>query len=480
MQSSRRRSIGLKKQAWFLSAMGLTVACGGISDREKFLASGPKEADAGADEAGESPKQEPRDEDGGRKKPDPFEMDGAVGAGPVLTYYQHTKPIFDNKCLLCHVEGGPAPMALDTYEAVKEWAPAILLAVASGQMPPWYAEPDCNEYIGDRSLTEKQVEQVVGWASGGALEGDPKKEADPIPAEPNNFRADVTLTMAEEYTPSIVPDEYRCFIMPWPEDEATFITGVGLKPGNKQMVHHSVVYIVGPDVLPSYRDRDAADPGPGYTCFTGTGGEVGAQLVGAIEKAEAGRSFPEGTGLRVEPGSAIIIQQHYNTLITGKPEPDQSSLEFTVDANVPSPASTTWWMNALWIAGIGMDIPANDPNVTVSYSGAVNSPMLLHWADLHMHTLGTGGELSVIHADGSRECLLKIDDWAFEWQETYMFRRPVVVQPGDQIYLECRWDNTAENQFIVNGERLPPQDVRWGDGSRDEMCLGNFLTSPLD
>ena len=43
------------------------------------------------------------------------------------------------------------------------------------------------------------------------------------------------------------------------------------------------------------------------------------------------------------------------------------------------------------------------------------------------------------------------------------------------LRLECHWDNTAENQPLVGGERLPPEDVFWGEGTRDEMCLGIVL-----
>ena len=31
------------------------------------------------------------------------------------------------------------------------------------------------------------------------------------------------------------------------------------------------------------------------------------------------------------------------------------------------------------------------------------------------------------------------------------------------------------NQPVVNGERLTPRRVKWGDGSFDEMCL-NYIT----
>jgi len=50
---------------------------------------------------------------------------------------------------------------------------------------------------------------------------------------------------------------------------------------------------------------------------------------------------------------------------------------------------------------------------------------------------------------------------------------------GDQIYLECHWDNSAENQALVEGQPLPPRDVTWGEGTTDEMCLSGFYFTRL-
>jgi hypothetical protein len=59
-----------------------------------------------------------------------------------------------------------------------------------------------------------------------------------------------------------------------------------------------------------------------------------------------------------------------------------------------------------------------------------------------------------------------------------VLREPVQLNPGDQLEVECHFDNTAANQMIVNGQRLEPRDVNWGEATTDEMCLGNVLVSP--
>ena len=49
-----------------------------------------------------------------------------------------------------------------------------------------------------------------------------------------------------------------------------------------------------------------------------------------------------------------------------------------------------------------------------------------------------------------------------------------MLGPDDAVRLSCRWDNSPENQPIVDGVALEPRDVSWGEGTTDEMCLGNL------
>jgi hypothetical protein len=67
--------------------------------------------------------------------------------------------------------------------------------------------------------------------------------------------------------------------------------------------------------------------------------------------------------------------------------------------------------------------------------------------------------------------VLRIDEWNFDWQGGYTLREPLRVGPDDTLRISCTWDNSAENQPVVDGAVLEPQDVVWGEGTTDEMCL---------
>jgi hypothetical protein len=96
-----------------------------------------------------------------------------------------------------------------------------------------------------------------------------------------------------------------------------------------------------------------------------------------------------------------------------------------------------------------------------------------------MHTLGQRATASIIRADGTDECVLQIDDWNFHWQGSYGLRQPPVFNRGDKLRVECHFDNSPENQPMVGGQPRVPQDVFWGEGTTDEMCLGTFYVTPL-
>jgi hypothetical protein len=93
---------------------------------------------------------------------------------------------------------------------------------------------------------------------------------------------------------------------------------------------------------------------------------------------------------------------------------------------------------------------------------------------------GTHGRVELQHPDGSSDCLLDVPRWDFHWQGGYGFTHPKRMNPGDQLYLECHWDNTAANQPVVNGVQVAPTELNWGEGTGDEMCLTAVYVTVAD
>jgi Copper type II ascorbate-dependent monooxygenase, N-terminal domain/Copper type II ascorbate-dependent monooxygenase, C-terminal domain len=398
------------------------------------------------------------------------------------TYYQDVKPILDAKCVTCHSTGGIAPFPLSDYTSAAEHAAISAGAVRSKIMPPWPANGDCRDYDGERSLEPAQIETLERWAQQGAPEGDPATPGAPLAsAIPTLSRVDRRLEMPEAYTLSPPPgseDDYRCFVLPWPTEytQRTHVTGFRAVPGNAELVHHVIAFLAAPSQVAQVRSLDAADPRPGYSCFGGAGAPVSG-MIGAWAPGSLGADLPAGVGLPVEPGSAIVLQLHYHG--HGGAGSDRSAIEFKLDSTIERPGRITPFTNPQWPRG-AMTIPANQADVVHSFTvdpTFLTGELEIFSSSLHMHTLGTSGKLAIQRADGTKSCLLQIDDWDFHWQGSYTFSQPETLRRGDQLSIECRWDNTAGNQPLINGVPKTPADVTWGEGTSDEMCIGFFLTA---
>jgi mono/diheme cytochrome c family protein len=423
----------------------------------------------------------------GESTGNPSATDDTTGAPPQadVTYHADIRAIVEAHCVSCHTPGNIAPFALETYEDVHLFRESAAIEMELGTMPPWPPGAGCQEYLGDLSLPAEKVELFRAWIDQGAVEGDPADYVPPdLPPPGTLSRVDRTLTLPDAYVPIQSPDDYRCFLLDWPETELTYVTGFRALPDDLQMVHHVIAYAIRPEDVPEYEMLDAEDPDPGYTCFGGPGGEItDAQSAGTWLGAWApGRlvgDFPEGTGIPMEPGSRVVFQVHYNTSAV-EPGPDQSSIELKIDAEVDRPAFTMLWANPGWLSG-AMPIPAGEASVVhefqldpTPYMGMLTDlipagePFRMWSAGSHMHKLGVRADHSIEHEDGSQTCLLSIPRWDFDWQSSYSFAEPIVFQPGDQLRLECEFDNGAGDAT-----------VNWGEGTADEMCLGVYYVTAL-
>jgi hypothetical protein len=407
---------------------------------------------------------------------------GGSGGDPAdgPTYHRDARPILEAKCTGCHTEGGIAPFLLTSYADAKRYAGALASAVSSRTMPPWPPSDECGTYLFDRSLSDDEIALLTAWVDAGALEGDPDDAKPAGGAASGLSRVDLELTMPEAYTPETSPDDYRCFLVDWPDTETVYVTGVGVEPGDRALVHPVIAFIATPDVLPSYQALDDDAPGPGYPCFGGPGSASAgrARWLGSWVPGSVGVDFPEGTGVAVPPGSKIVFQVHYNTA-SAKPAPDRTTMLVKKDSSVAKEGMFLPWTNPAWPQDESLTLPPHANDVTYSFdkdptpylgilsNGGFTSdqPFTVHSSALHMHTLGTRAKSEILRADGARECVLDLQRWDFHWQGQYWLEQPRTFNPGDQLHIECHWDNPTDAV------------VSWGEGTKDEMCLGvHYIT----
>jgi hypothetical protein len=89
----------------------------------------------------------------------------------------------------------------------------------------------------------------------------------------------------------------------------------------------------------------------------------------------------------------------------------------------------------------------------------------------HMHLLGRSLKLTLNPGTSTEKVILDVTNYNFDDQSSTILKKPIVVNPGDTIRVECTFDPTLR-QKIMQLKNLEPRYVTWGEGSSDEMCLG--------
>jgi len=398
------------------------------------------------------------------------EGDGGTKTARVIapTYFRDAKPIVDAKCIRCHTEGGIGPFSLERWDDLFRRKDEIRHAVATRHMPPWHAARCCSDYHADASLTEDELATFVRFLDDGAPIGD-AREAKTVPPMGGLSRVDVTAEMPLPYTP--VPpqgktDENRCFLLPWPLDRDGFVTGMNPVPGARSIVHHLVLGVLEGDGLDQAREIDGGDGRPGFDCNKLRG--MGLRDLTVLGGSLIGSDYPDGLGRKVPARSVLLLNVHYS--IANAPAiPDQTKIQFRIDETARDFRGMAI-ANLAWLVGEGMTIPAGEKDAVFFYEYSPtlftrNKPVGLRSVSPHMHAFGSKIVVRVIHEDGSRECLLEIPHWHFGWEQPFWFAKPKRFEPGDHLYVECHFDNSAENQPNAN----PPRDIAWG-GDNQDMC----------
>ncbi len=378
------------------------------------------------------------------------------------TYCKDVAPILQKNCQECHRPGQVGPFALETYEQARKRATDIAAVVDDLSMPPWKAAPHVGVAFKDaRTLPDHDVATLVAWAEVGTPEGD-RADLPPPAVFANDWQLgapDLVIDTGTDYpVPAAGEDIYRCFVVPTKLARDMYVRAIEYRPGNRRVVHHILAYV---DTSGKARERDLADPGPGYSCFGGPGEPINGDL-GGWAPGNRPSQLPEGVGRSLPRKSDVIIQVHYHP--SGKAETDRSRIGLYF-ARKPIKQTLHW--NAA--ANFEMQLPPGESNIEIKASWEVPVDVLAYAVTPHMHLLGKDMQMSVKYPDGRAQDLIKVDNWDFNWQYTYYFQQPIELPKGTRLLVTAHFDNSASNPRNPN---KPPKLVTWGEATTDEMCIG--------
>lgn len=390
-----------------------------------------------------------------------------------VTWTQDVQPLMAQHCLRCHTAGAMSPLTLDSYEQASVIAGAIAESVSERRMPPHIADNSgaCQTYQDHGQwLEDDAIAAFVDWAEAGAPQG---PEQEPVAAVQTQGLQDPSAVLAppQPYAPDFSGgDDWRCFVLEVnPGTETRYLQAYEVIPERVERVHH--VTLFKPINSQTADIARGLDDGGGYTCF-GDAGVPGA-LVGVWSAGRRTFTYPEGTGVPIEPGIPVIMQIHYT--------PDGEDGLATTTRMAVQLEDQARPLYPLWLLNDNFTLQPDTPDQWDSESGTIREALnefslydvqgeleVIGTAG-HMHLLGSALHIDIEHESGGETCLLDIPRFDYNWHDVFLLETPVPVTDRDTIQMDCAWDTTGVDQT-----------VSWGDGIDEEMCVALLLTSPRE
>jgi len=376
------------------------------------------------------------------------------------TFANDIAPIIYEHCATCHNPNGIGPFSFLSYQDAKRRAPQIAEVVETGYMPPWKpAKGHGPKLIGERGLSQKQIETIISWADGNRLSGNLDTAPSPPEFESNWTlgEPDLVLSLPEDFILRADGDDvFRNFVIRPPITETTYVRAVEFIPNTKLAIHHATI---SADNTPYSRARDAAEPGPGYGSMDiGNATRPGGHIIGWTPGQRPFETYP-GTSWKIEPGTDVIVQLHM--LPTGKEEQinPQVGLFFT---NEP-PTLNTY---VLLLREFEIDVPPGETNHWVEERLKIPADTEILGLYPHAHYIGKEFKVYAELPNGETQWLIEIPDWDFNWQSDYRFEKPLFLPAGSELVMQLSYDNSAAN---IRNPFSPPQRIQAGWNSTDEM-----------
>lgn len=376
-----------------------------------------------------------------------------------ISFGRDVAPIVWHECTPCHHPGGLAPFPFAEHADVRKRARQIVDVITSRYMPPWQPADGYGEFQGRRRLDAESIGLLTQWVEEGAPLG-----AAPVPAPPRH-RAGWQLAQ-----PSLVArfpepyplqaeglDVFRNLVIPNVVDRERYVRGVELLVNGAPVIHHVEIRV---DATESSLELDRLDAEPG---FYGMNSETAHYPEGHFLNWVPGKTpafEPPGRAWRLEPGDDLVVQLHL--IPSGKPEMvhPEIGLHFTDDP--PSDLAPL----TLGLQAKDLEIPAGEGSYVVRDAFRLPVPVEVINVMAHAHYLGRDLRGWAVLPDGTREWLLRIEDWDFNWQDDYRLVKPLRLPAGTVLVMQFTFDNSAANE---RNPSSPPRTVSYGPRSTDEM-----------
>ena len=376
-----------------------------------------------------------------------FAAVGPSGKEGVPGYAAEVAPSLMKHCVSCHREGAIGPWPMNGHRRLKNKASMMEEVLLTRRMPPWDPDPNYGSFANAHTLSREETQTLLRWVKAGAPlgEGEDPLEKPLAPLEDWALgKPDAVLRLPKaESIPATGVLGYRHIRVVNPFTNDVWIAGIDIKPGNRKVVHHAILYAFWPG---------CPDDGTGQ----------GVHFHGWAPGTPPAR-YPEGVAKRLPAGTELSLEMHYTTC--GSEQTDQTEVALYLAAG---PQAREVFVRRADAEDV--DIPPGVSEARHHATYAFKKPATIYGLAPHMHVRGKWMRYELLSPDGSKEVLLHVPRYDFNWQHNYGLSKPRRVPAGSWLLVTGAFDNSATHP----GNPDPTKRVRFGLQSWDEMFIGFF------
>ncbi|MCH8264692.1 MAG: redoxin domain-containing protein [Proteobacteria bacterium] len=375
-----------------------------------------------------------------------------------VSYTRDVAPVLAEACASCHREGGVAPFAMDSHAMVQGWSPMIREVLMTKRMPPGQIDRHIGEFVNDRLIDVADIRNIIAWADAGAVKDgdtDPLAELTWPTSKWANGEPDLILDIPATTVPATGNGVFINTEVTIVMDEDRWLRGSQIVAGDRSVLHHTVNRLDFPEEIGTRRGG-----------FLGGSGNPDKASITAYVPGGTPDLNPPGVGGLIKAGSVVALNMHYTP--NGRETVDRSQLGLWFYPKGEEPKERMSGNCACVFPNTWTTIPAHDPNFQQTAFVVLAKDAELYSFLPHMHFRGKSMRFYADYPDGTREELINIAKYNYNWQLSYTFAEPKFVPEGTKITVVAAWDNSAQNPANPN----PDRNVDWGNESWDEMFFG--------
>ena len=408
----------------------------------------------------------------------------AQGASRQVTFNKDVSPILQAKCQNCHEPGSIGPMSLVTYQDARPWARSIKNRVSTRQMPPWHIDRSVGvqKFKNDISLTDEQVDTIVAWVDGGALEGNPADfKAKPVTkelywqGERDGYGApDIVIKAPMQTMPAVHQDVWWRPMNDIPVTEPRWVRMVEIRPANiegRKILHHSIAYqVLSPENVGAVNTGISSGRA---ISVSGSASAAAADLANRrpqLMEWAIGKGYDrymDGTGKLIMPGEKISWDQHIHAAGEDVTSASELGIWLYPKGQEPTKRSYLVGFTGLKNGTEGLDIPPNSIAHTEGYTVLKENTLITNFQP-HFHLRGKAMQVEAIFPDGHTQIISYVSNFNFNWMTNYIYADDAApaFPKGTIIHVTAWYDNTKANKNNPD----PDQWVGYGDRTVDEMA----------